>query len=96
VLAVFSATAGPLYAQDDDITVTNPDAAAKLEARLLSRTRQLTYEGRRAGEGYFSADGRRMVFQSERHDGNPFFQIYVLDRDSGKTQQISPGHGKTT
>ena len=83
-------------AQDEDITATDPAAAAKLEARLLSRTRQLTYEGRRAGEGYFSADGRQMVFQSERYEGNPFFQIYLLDLDSGVTRQISTGAGKTT
>ncbi|MEZ6123377.1 MAG: M28 family peptidase [Planctomycetaceae bacterium] len=83
-------------AQEDDITKTDPAAAAKLEARLLSRTRQLTYDGRRSGEGYFSADGRRLIFQSERQEGNPFFQIYLTDLDTGKTQQISPGHGKTT
>ncbi|GAB5442122.1 MAG: M28 family peptidase [Fuerstiella sp.] len=81
---------------DDDITVTDPDQAARLEARLISRPRQLTFEGRRAGEGYFSADGSHMVFQSERHDGNPFFQIYLMDLGSGQTQMISPGQGKTT
>lgn len=83
-------------AQQEDITVTDPGAAAKLEGRLLKRTRQLTYEGRRAGEGYFSADGQQMVFQSERFEGNPFFQIYLMDLASGLTRQISPGHGKTT
>lgn len=36
------------------------------EARLLTRTRQITFAGRRAGEGYFSTDGKRMIFQSER------------------------------
>ncbi|APZ93449.1 M28 family peptidase [Fuerstiella marisgermanici] len=82
--------------EQDDITATDPAAAAKQEGQLLRRTRQLTYEGRRAGEGYFSADGRQMVFQSERYDGNPFFQIYLLNRDTGDTELISPGHGKTT
>ena len=96
VLNVFTCLPNALNAQDPDITETDPAAAARLEGRLLSRTRQLTYEGRRAGEGYFSADGRQMVFQSERFEGNPFFQIYVLDRDTGATRQISPGLGKTT
>lgn len=86
----------PASAQDDDISAKDPAAAAKLEQRLITKVRQLTYEGRRAGEGYFSADGRQMVFQSERYEGNPFFQIYLLDLDTGDTQQISPGHGKTT
>lgn len=71
------------------------DATAS-EARLLSNTRQLTFEGRRAGEGYFSADGTKLVFQSEREPDNPFFQIYLMDLETGDTQRISPGHGKTT
>ncbi|MGI9242411.1 MAG: M28 family peptidase, partial [Verrucomicrobiales bacterium] len=66
------------------------------ESRFLSNTRQLTFAGKRAGEGYFSADGTRMIFQSEREAGNPFFQIYLLDFETGDTERISPGQGKTT
>lgn len=66
------------------------------EAQFLERTRPLTVEGRRAGEGYFSADGRHMVFQSEREPGNPFYQIYTLDLESGESRRVSPGTGKTT
>ncbi|HKA43537.1 MAG TPA: hypothetical protein VKF40_16275 [Burkholderiales bacterium] len=66
------------------------------ERDFLSRIRRLTVEGRRAGEGYWSPDGTRMVFQSEREPGNPFYQIYVLDLTSGETKRISPGVGKTT
>ena len=33
--------------------------AAELEARFLTKIRQLTFEGRRAGEGYFGKDGRQ-------------------------------------
>ena len=66
------------------------------EAAFLSQVRQLTYEGRRAGEGYFGADGQAMVFQSERDPGNPFFQIYHLDLTTGETVRVSPGTGKTT
>ena len=71
-----------------------PDEAG--ESRLLSRSRQLTFEGPRAGEGYFSPDGTRMVLQSERQPGNPFYQIYDLDLTTGDTRRISPGVGKTT
>ena len=39
-----------------------PDASR--ERDFLSRVRRLTVEGRRAGEGYWSLDGRRIVFQS--------------------------------
>nr|PZN83362.1 MAG: hypothetical protein DIU54_13725 [Acidobacteriota bacterium] len=66
------------------------------ESTFLSRIRRLTVEGRRAGEGYWSSDGRKLVFQSEREPGNPFYQIYVLDFTTGETKRISPGYGKTT
>jgi Tol biopolymer transport system component len=71
------------------------DDAAK-EAHFLSRVRQLTFEGKRSGEGYFSADGKALVFQSEREPGNPFYQIYLLDLETGDSHRVSPGHGKTT
>ena len=71
-------------------------APGPTEQTFLSRLRQLTFDGRRAGEGYFSADGRKLVFQSEREPGNPFFQIYVLDLTTGDTTRLSPGWGKTT
>lgn len=66
------------------------------EREFLSRIRRLTVEGRRAGEGYWSSDGRRLVFQSEREPGNPFYQIYTLDLGMGETKRVSPGSGKTT
>ena len=47
------------------------------ETRLLSNVRQLIFEGQRSGEGYFSADGSRMIFQSEREPGNPL-RVAVL------------------
>ena len=34
------------------------------EAQCLSRVRQLTFDGRRSGEGYFSSDGEALIFQS--------------------------------
>src|SRR5437762_1199598 len=66
------------------------------ERDFLSRIRRLTVEGKRAGEGYWSPDGRRLVFQSEREPGNPFYQIYTLDLTTGESKRISPGLGKTT
>jgi Tol biopolymer transport system component len=66
------------------------------ERDFLSRVRRLTVEGRRAGEGYWSPDGTRLVFQSEREPGNPFYQIYTVNLTTGDTARISPGLGKTT
>jgi Tol biopolymer transport system component len=66
------------------------------EQDFLSNVRRLTFAGRRAGEGYFSPDGSRMVFQSEREPGNPFYQIYSMDMRTGQTELVSTGVGKTT
>jgi Tol biopolymer transport system component len=66
------------------------------ERDFLSRIRRLTVEGRRSGEGYFSPDGKRMVFQSEREPSNPFYQIYTMDLTSGDVKRVSSGVGKTT
>ena len=66
------------------------------ESRFLSNIRQLTYDGKRAGEGYFSEDGTALIFQSEREPDNPFYQIYLLDLLTGDTHRVSTGIGKTT
>ncbi len=74
----------------------SPADALKNETQFLAGARQLTFEGLRSGEGYFSHDGKRMVFQSERESDNPFYQIYLLDLDNGDIERVSPGQGKTT
>lgn len=70
--------------------------AAYTETDLVSSVRQLVFEGRRSGEGYFSPDGKQMIFQSERAADNPFYQQYILDLTSGESTLLSPGIGKTT
>jgi Tol biopolymer transport system component len=72
------------------------EPASASESRFLSNTRQLIFEGKRSGEGYFSPDGRALIFQSEREVDNPFYQIYLLDLESGDSHRVSPGIGKTT
>lgn len=77
--------------------VDDPEAADPVqEAKLISGARQLTLDGKRSGEGYFSADGSKMVFQSERTAENPFYQIYRLDLETGDLDRVSDGSGKTT
>src|SRR4030088_3847430 len=66
------------------------------EKRFFSNTRQRGFEGKRSGEGYFSPDGKKLIFQSEREPGNPFYQQYILDLETGETTRVSPGTGKTT
>jgi len=66
------------------------------EKRFVSNPRQLVFEGKKSGEGYFSPDGKKLIFQSEREPGNPFYQQYILDLETGETTRVSPGTGKTT
>ena len=72
------------------------ETIANNQDTLLSRVRQLTFEGRRSGEGYYNSDGSKLIFQSEREAGNPFYQIYTIDFKTGDTVRVSPGFGKTT
>jgi Tol biopolymer transport system component len=85
-LAILSAVPGATFAGE----------TAGDEATFLTNVRQLTYDGRRAGEGYFSPDGNYLIFQSEREPENPFYQIYILSFLDGETHRVSPGTGKTT
>jgi Tol biopolymer transport system component len=67
------------------------------EAAHLTNIKQLTFDFVRAGEGYFSPDGTKIVYQAEEKDtGNPFYQIFVQDLATGKFRRISPGVGRTT
>ena len=76
----------------------NANAAddAAQEQIFITNARQLIFDGRRSGEGYFSPDGSKLIFQSEREEGNPFYQMYVLDLNTGESARVSPGTGKTT
>jgi Tol biopolymer transport system component len=80
--------------------ILSADPAAdwqKQEATHLKNIRQLTTDFVRAGEGYFSPDGKQIIFQAEEKDtGNPFYQIFVMDLATGKYRRVSPGIGKTT
>jgi Tol biopolymer transport system component len=69
----------------------------KPESKCLTNVRQVTRDFVRAGEGYFSPDGKTVIFQAEEKDtGNPFYQIFTQDLATGKVTRVSPGVGKTT
>ena len=77
-------------------TTNETETKSTDETRFLTNIRQLTYDGKRAGEGYFSEDGNALIFQSEREADNPFYQIYLLNLLTGDAHRVSPGIGKTT
>lgn len=85
------ACAGPAAETRQAAPVAPPD-----RGDILGPPRQLSFEGRRSGEGYFSRDGSLLVFQSERDPANPFYQIYLMDLETGDVERVSPGVGKTT
>lgn len=60
----------------------------------LANVRQLTFGGQNA-EAYFSADGKRLTFQSVR-DGHDCDQQYVMNIDGSDVRRISTGTGRTT
>jgi len=75
----------------------DPEAWEKEEAAHFKNIKQVTHDFVRAGEGYFSPDGKQIVFQAEEKDSkNPFYQIFVMELSSGKTRRVSNGVGKTT
>ncbi len=60
----------------------------------LTNIRQLTFGGENA-EAYFSADGRRLIFQSTRN-GRTCDQQFVMNVDGSNVHRVSSGSGKTT
>jgi len=68
----------------------------KLEAPYLHNIHQVTHEFVRAGEGYFSPDGKLIIFQAEEKGANPFYQQFIMDLATGTVRRVSAGVGKTT
>jgi len=90
LVAALAAAAGVVTAGEDAGT---PERA---ETKYLRNVRQITFEGSKNGEAYFSHDGKQIIFQGVREAGNPFYQIYTMQLDTGATRRISTGKGKTT
>jgi TolB protein len=68
------------------------------EGQWLRNVRQLTTREMgldRAGEAYFSADGRQICFQAYP-TGKEEYQIYVMNVDGSGLQRVSTGVGATT
>ena len=66
-----------------------------VEPQFLTNVRQVTSGFVKAGEGYFSPDGRTIVYQAVPSD-YLFYQIYTQPLAGGEPRRISPGRGRTT
>jgi TolB protein len=73
---------------------TNEGALRLPQEKHLGNIKQLTFGGENA-EAYFSADGKRLIFQSTL-DGRGCDQIYTMNVDGSNVKMISTGMGRTT
>jgi TolB protein len=64
------------------------------EEKHLRNVRQLTFGGSNA-EAYFSADGKKLIFQSTR-DNLQCDQIFTMNADGTDQKMVSTGKGRTT
>jgi TolB protein len=88
LLAAFALAQPPAAPSDD---------WKEAEKKHLTNITQVTKDFVRAGEGYFSPDGKLAIYQAEEKDtGNPFYQIFAQDLATGKNWKVSPGNGRTT
>jgi Tol biopolymer transport system component len=79
------------------LPVAEPTDWKSAEGKYLANINQVTKDFVRAGEGYFSPDGKKIIYLAEeKSTGNPFYQIFVQDLQSGRYNRVSPGNGRTT
>src|SRR6266513_4803704 len=64
------------------------------QEKHLRNVKQLSFGGENA-EAYFSADGRKLIFQSTR-EGHKCDQIYTMNIDGSDVKMVSNGDGTTT
>src|SRR5678815_477047 len=93
---VLAATAFSLFGSARVATVkaVSDDPHRLPDEKHLRNIKQLTFGGENA-EAYFSADGRKLIFQSTR-DGRECDQIYTMNVDGSGVRMISTGAGRTT
>jgi len=71
-------------------------STASIEDKYLKNIRQVTFDFAKAGEGYFSPDGKTAIFQAVPRE-YMFYQIYTVELDPlGKAKLVSTGRGRTT
>src|SRR5579872_7123039 len=71
-----------------------PPEMATPQEKHLHNVRQLTFGGSNA-EAYFSADGKKLIFQST-HGDTKCDQIFIMNADGSDQHMVSTGKGRTT
>src|SRR5688572_26657133 len=88
----FSACLLALFVLSRGASASAEDTA---EAKYLSNVRQATSGMQKAGEGYFSPDGKSIIYQAVPLD-YMFYQIYTQPLAGGRPKLLSTGRGRTT
>lgn len=70
------------------------DAQAVSEDRHMHHITQLTFDGDN-GEAYFSWDGKKLIYQSNRN-GYSCDKIWMMNTDGSEKKMVSPDHGAHT
>ena len=84
----------PMYAQSSEAATSTNQGLATPQEKHLRNVRQLTFGGSNA-EAYFSADGKKLIFQSTR-DKLQCDQIFTMNVDGSDQRMVSTGKGRTT
>src|SRR5690242_8800039 len=93
----------------DGALAADATPAPPIESKYLKNVRQLTSDFTKAGEGYFSPDGKTIIFQAQPAE-YMFYQIYTLPLEARaqgagggaqteghpKPKLVSTGRGRTT
>jgi Tol biopolymer transport system component len=89
-LAAFAIFSPPILSAQ---TSTAPEMATSQEKHLRN-VHQLTFGGQNA-EAYFSADGKKLIYQSS-HGDVKCDQIFIMNIDGTDQHMVSTGKGRTT
>ena len=98
LLLAFTLTTGLVlscaFAQNSDAPnpPTPQENLATPQEKHLRNVRQLTFGGQNA-EAYFSADGKKLIFQSTR-DNLECDQMFTMNVDGSDVRMVSNGKGK--
>src|SRR5438132_13235756 len=96
ILAAILLAAGLLAARASEGPASATPTPASLlfpgEEKFLANVHQLTFGGQNA-EAYWSADGKKIIFQSDDEGRLPCDQIFTMDADGKSRRRVSNGLG---
>lgn len=94
VVSILLAFLDSAVSADEAATASAPRVTEK-ESQHLANLKQVTSGLPRAGEGYYSPDGKWIIYQAYPI-GYPFYQIYVQELGKHEPRLVSTGRGRTT